>query len=75
MQIGPVHFNFDVSVADMLVVLGAAWIATRTVVTWLRRNLIDRLQLHEEALIRAGWLRRNRKGELEVAVHVSGRPS
>ena len=72
MQIGPLHFNLDVSVADMLVVFAAAWAGARIVVGWLRRNLTDRLDLHEQALLNSGWLRRNRKGEIEVRPEFHG---
>lgn len=71
MQLGPVHFNLEISVADLLVICGAALVGTRTVVGWLKRNLIDRLELHEAALVKAGWLRKNRQGEVYVPEHAS----
>jgi hypothetical protein len=62
---GPLHFNWNVSVADLLVILGIVGAAARYIVISLRA-VLHRMDLHEEALIRAGWLRRNMRGELEV---------
>jgi hypothetical protein len=57
-------------VSDLLVICGALWVVgrlvARKVITAMNR-IDERLTLHEQALERAGWLRRNRKGELEVS--------
>lgn len=66
MQLGPFHLNAEISVADALVVLGATWAAALWIVSQIRQ-FVKRIDLHEKALIRAGWLVRNRHtGDLEV---------
>lgn len=68
---GPLRFDWNVSVADLLVIIGAVGAAARYVVVALR-TVLHRMDLHEEALIRAGWLRRNNRGQLEVRTYVTG---
>jgi hypothetical protein len=61
----PISFNWNISVADMLVVCAATWAAARWIVGSLRA-ILHRMDLHEDALIRAGWLVRNSHGDLVV---------
>lgn len=57
-------------VNDLLVICGALVVVgrlvARKVITAMNR-IDERLTMHEQALERAGWLRRNRRGELEVS--------
>lgn len=66
MALPPLSFDWHVSVADAMIVCGACYAAARTIVQSLRK-VLHRLDLHEQALLRAGWLKRDKRtGDLEV---------
>lgn len=59
------HVNWSVSISDVLIIVGAIAAAARWIVVSIHQAM-HRLDLHEEALVTAGWLRRNKWGELEI---------
>lgn len=62
----PLSFNWSISAADVIIVCSACYAAARTIVHSLRK-VLRRMDLHEEALLKSGWLRRNKRtGEIEV---------
>lgn len=70
------HFDTTFRINDVLVICGAIYVVGRLVIGKLSkifREIDRRLELHEQALVHGGFLKRDRRGQLEIPMHAGRR--
>lgn len=59
------HVDWTINVSNLLAIIGVLWYGARMVIRSVK-DIVERVDIHERALIRSGWLHRTRDGSVEV---------